>query len=85
MSVDLPGSRWQAEDGLHIDLRGLVPPQPMVAVLAAIEQPGQTGPITAHLDREPIYLYPELTERGWHYRITGPAGAEVTLVLTKRP
>ncbi len=82
MSADLPGRCWSDYDGLHIDVRGLEPPDPMVAILGHLEQPGQTGPVTVHHDRQPIYLFPELAERGWTYqRIPGEPG-EVRLVLT---
>ncbi len=60
-----PGKSWQASDGLHIDTRGLAPPDPMVAVLWHIEQPNQRGPITAYFDRDPVHLFAELAERGW--------------------
>ena len=67
-TTDLPGKHWQEADGLHIDVRGLAPPEPMVAILGHLEQPGQKGPVTVHHDRNPIYLFPELAERGWTSR-----------------
>lgn len=83
MSGKLPGTFWQAADGLHIDVRGLDPPEPMVAILGHLAQGNQTGPVTVHHDREPIYLYPELVERGWEYRLVSGAPGEVRLILTK--
>lgn len=65
MISGLPGKHWMGADGLHIDVRGLGPPDPMVAILGQIDQPGQNGPIIVHHDRNPIYLLPELAERGW--------------------
>ncbi len=60
---------WSETDGLHVDVRGLDPPEPMVAILALIES-GEAGTVlTAHLDREPIFLYPELDERGWDHEL----------------
>lgn len=56
--------RWTDSDGVHLDLRGLEPPGPMVAILGEIDC-GATGPVIAYMDREPIFLYPELEERGW--------------------
>jgi len=53
-------------DILEMDLRGLTPPNPMIAVLKLIES-GQAGEgFTVRLDRDPIYLHPELAERHWH-------------------
>ena len=74
MSGDVtPGGRgsrtWSAADGLHLDVRGLGPPEPMVAILRLIDG-GEAGDVmTVHLDREPIFLYPELEARGWSYEM----------------
>ena len=57
-------NRWQQEDGVHLDLRGLFPPQPMVEILREIES-GSVGPLTVHMDRDPVLLYQELEDRGW--------------------
>jgi Uncharacterized conserved protein (DUF2249) len=84
MSRDLPGRHWQESDGLHIDVRGLDPPDPMVAILGQLDHPGQTGPVTVHHDRQPIYLFPELAERGWACRqIPGDTG-EIRLFLSRQ-
>lgn len=81
----IPGKHWSAADGLHIDVRGLAPPEPMVAILAQIEKPDVTGPVIVHHFREPIYLYPELAERGWAHEIVPGEPDEVRLILTRRP
>lgn len=56
---------WREDDGIHIDVRKLSPPLPMVAILRLID--GLTGPATVvvHHEREPQFLAPELAERGW--------------------
>jgi hypothetical protein len=59
---------WQSADGLHIDVRGLNPPEPMIEILKLLDAP-ETSSVIAHLDREPIFLYPELDERGWSYEV----------------
>lgn len=53
---------------VHLDLRDLDPPEPMVRILASIEQlaPGQT--LSALLGREPVFLFRELTKRGHQWR-----------------
>lgn len=83
MSQELPGIHWNAPDGLHIDVRGLPPPEPMIAILRQLEMPNQTGPVTVHHDREPIYLYPELAELGWQYELIQGDQSEVRLLLQK--
>ena len=80
--TDLPGKYWQEQDGLHIDVRGLDPPEPMVVILGHLDSPGQLGPVTVHHDREPIYLYPELDVRGWVLEIIAGDPGEVRLLLT---
>ncbi len=60
---------WRADDALHIDVRGLDPPEPMVTILRAIDSGEADALLIAHLDREPIFLYPELDDRGWSHEI----------------
>ncbi len=81
MNEPVPGRYWQAEDGLHVDTRGLGPPDPMVAILWHLEQPGQTGPVTAYLDRYPVNLFPELVVRRWQYEVHALEEGQVRLVL----
>ena len=56
--------RWQQTDGMHLDLRGMYPPEPMIEILREIDC-GSRDPIIVHMDRDPILLYPELEERNW--------------------
>jgi uncharacterized protein (DUF2249 family) len=62
-----PVDDWP-EPSVHLDNRELLPPEPMVRILAAAEQlePGQT--LSALLRREPVFLFPELTKRGHQWR-----------------
>ncbi len=78
-----PGKDWMTATGLHIDVRGLEPPQPMVGILARLQDAGADGPVTVHLDRDPIYLYPELVELGWHAERLSGENDEVVLMLSK--
>lgn len=59
------GKVWCGADGVHIDVRGLSPPAPLIAILRLIESDHHEGAIIAHLDRDPVHLYPELADRGW--------------------
>jgi len=79
------GKRW-VEDGVpHIDVRGLEPPQPMVAIMRVLEGPERVESLVAHLDREPIYLFPELDERGWAHEILAREPGAVRLAIRRRP
>jgi hypothetical protein len=46
----------------------------MIAILRAIDGGEIDGALIAHLDREPVFLYPELAQRGWTHEIVLPAG-----------
>jgi len=64
------GSRlWRTPDAAYIDLRGLEPPEPMVTILRMIDSGEVDTALIAHFDREPIFLYPELDDRGWGHEI----------------
>ena len=60
---------WHTAEGVHIDVRGLEPPEPMVEILRMIDHGAVESVLIAHLDREPIFLYPELDDRGWSHEI----------------
>lgn len=65
--TDHDAGKWPEPDQ-HLDNRELEPPEPMVRILAAIEtmQPGQV--LSALLCREPMFLFPELENRGHQWR-----------------
>jgi hypothetical protein len=60
---------WHTPDAAHVDLRGLDPPEPMVTILRMIDAGEVDGVLIAHFDREPIFLYPELEDRGWNHEL----------------
>ena len=77
--------RWIEADGIHIDVRGLPPPEPMVAILALLQSMGDASAVIVHHERDPQMLYPELAELGWEAaRIDGDPG-EIRLRLTRVP
>jgi uncharacterized protein (DUF2249 family) len=78
------GARIWREAGMpHIDVRGLNPPEPMLAILRLLEQPDCGATVIVHHEREPLFLYPELAERGWRHEITAGEPGEVRLRLTR--
>ncbi len=80
--------RWRETDGVHLDLRGLLPPDPMIEVLREIDG-GADCPLILHMDREPIYLYQELEDRGWSGRMIDRGNeaetADTTVIMELRP
>jgi hypothetical protein len=71
------GRRWYVGDRLHLDVRGLPCPEPLVAVLRLIDGGSAGDGMTALVSQEPLLLYPELDARGWSYRLLMPAGDTV--------
>ena len=83
MNAHVSGRRWVAADGIHIDVRGLSPPDPLVAILELVGSIGDATPVIVHHERDPRMLYPELAELGWTAeRITGEPG-EIRLKLER--
>jgi uncharacterized protein (DUF2249 family) len=77
-------ARLWREDGIaHIDVRGLNPPEPMLAILRLLEQPDCGAMVIVHHEREPMFLYPELDERGWQHELVAGDPGEVRLALTR--
>ncbi len=78
--------QWHDGEAAHIDVRGLPPPQPLVAILRLVHSlPEGKTPVIVHHDRDPVMLYPELDQIGWRAeRMTSPAG-EVRLLLRRAP
>ena len=80
-----PARRWRDADGEHIDVRGLAPPQPLVAILRLVASISDATAVVVHHDRDPLLLYGELAEVGWvAQRIAGEPG-EVRLRLVQAP
>jgi uncharacterized protein (DUF2249 family) len=76
---------WTEDGAAHIDVRGLPPPQPLVAILRRVHTLGPGEELVVHHDRDPMLLYPELAEIGWEAeRIAAPFG-EVRLRLRALP
>lgn len=59
-----------------LDLTGLTPPEPMVRILEALEVLPQGEVLFALLDREPLFLLPELALR--HHEWAGNLAADGT-------
>jgi broad-specificity NMP kinase len=58
---------WRTADAVHLDLRDLASPELDAAILDAIDAGTVDCALIAHVDSEPITLYPELEDRGWSH------------------
>lgn len=58
--------QWPEPD-VRLDNRNLEPPEPMIRILSAAEKlkPGAT--LSALLSREPMFLFPQLEQRGFRW------------------
>lgn len=61
------GQPWP-EPAHSMDVRELDPPEPMVNILATIEGMADGQVLAALLNREPLFLLPELAKRGHQWR-----------------
>jgi Uncharacterized conserved protein (DUF2249) len=84
MTAEPPSRRWRDAQGEHIDVRGLPPPEPLVAILRLVQEHAvDGGAVIVHHDRDPALLYPELAERGWWAERVDGAPGEVRLRLSR--
>jgi uncharacterized protein (DUF2249 family) len=61
------GGEAGAGSALTVDVRGLEPPRPMVQILAALERLAPGGRLEVLHERRPVFLYPQLDERGYRH------------------
>jgi len=59
-----PGAALWPDPAQVLDLTGLMPPEPMVRILETLTAMGPGTVLFALLDREPMFLFPELATRG---------------------
>lgn len=67
ISTDAERPETWPEPIQHLDLTDLDPPEPMVRILAAAEELAPGEVLFALLSREPLFLFPELTTRGYQW------------------
>ncbi len=83
--ADLFGAlTWRRDGVVHIDVRGLEPPHPLLATLRLIERPELGDEVIFHHDRDPMLLYPELAERDWTSQRLPADEGEVRLRLIRQ-
>lgn len=69
---------------VHIDVRGLEPPQPMVRVLEQLDGLAAGQTIEVIHDRRPLFLYPQLEERGFTHETDEPEAGVVRILIRRR-
>lgn len=73
-----------AHERYVLDVRGLEPPQPMLRVLQEIDRLGPEGELEVHHDRRPVFLYPQLDERGFLHETDEPEAGLIRILIRRR-
>ena len=66
---------------VRLDVRGMEPPWPMVRALEALERLGPGGRLEVLHDRRPLFLYPQLDERGFCHATDEPEPGLVRIAI----
>lgn len=66
-----------------IDVRRLEPPQPMVRVLQRLDTLGPAEQLEVLHDRRPMFLYPQLEERGFVHETAEPEPGLVRILISR--
>ena len=69
---------------MQLDNRGLSPPEPMLRILDALERLPANEKLIAQMDRRPVFLFPELEERGFAYEIEQQPEGWFLLTIQRR-
>lgn len=72
-SLDIPEKNEKAKEStennfekmIELDVRELVPPEPMIMILENLSKIDDNTVMVVHHHREPLMLYPKLEERGY--------------------
>lgn len=82
-------AHWQAtlerfkENLVTLDVRELQMPLPMMTILETLDELPPGNALFVHHKRIPVFLLPELAERGFAYRIHETGDGEVQLLIYK--
>jgi uncharacterized protein (DUF2249 family) len=72
-------------EALTLDVRGLEPPLPMMRVLERLEGLAAGVQLEVIHDRRPLFLYPQLDERGFVHETDEPEPGVVRIRIRGRP
>lgn len=67
-----------------VDVREMTPPLPMVTILEAMELLPEGFALYVYHKRVPLYLFPEIDDRGFEYRLTEVKKDEVHLLIFRK-
>ncbi|HJV46447.1 MAG TPA: DUF2249 domain-containing protein [Bacillota bacterium] len=67
-----------------LDNRGLTPPEPMIRTLKKLDEIANGESLVIVNDRQPMFLYPELEERGYQYETEQQEDGSYKISIHKR-
>ncbi|MBI1847769.1 MAG: DUF2249 domain-containing protein [Candidatus Rokubacteria bacterium] len=68
-----------------LDVRELEPPLPLMLVLERLDALGANDELVVIHDRRPVFLYPQLEDRGFVHRTDEPRPGLVRIVIRRGP
>ena len=78
---DLDRSEGRTSSTLRLDVRGVEPPWPMVRILEALERLDPGARLEVLHDRRPLFLYPQLDERGFRHTTDEPESGLIRITI----
>ncbi len=82
-STVVPAEETPVTAEITIDVSELVPPEPMMRILATLEELPDGGRLIVHHVRRPMHLYPRLDELGYGHQTTETAPDQIEVVIDK--
>jgi uncharacterized protein (DUF2249 family) len=80
-----PAASWDAPTStLTIDVSELVPPEPMIRILTALEELPAGASLLVHHVRRPMHLYPRLDELGYRHETREIGPDRIELLIEKQ-
>lgn len=79
------GSRnWDSPTAtLTIDVSDLVPPEPLIRIMEALEELPSGASLLVHHVRRPVHLYPQLEQSGYRHQTRDVAPGKVEILIEK--
>ena len=78
-----PATPTVGEASTVLDVRGLEPPHPLVRVLEALDRLPAGGELVVLHERRPVFLYPQLEERGFAHETDEPSAGVIRIRIRR--
>lgn len=81
-----PALDWDVPSAtLRIDVSELVPPEPLIRIMEALEQLPEGATLLVHHVRRPLHLYPRLDALGYQHETRDLGPGQVEILIKKTP